>query len=148
MRDTQKLLRMAVYNLISGQLSYNSTNVPVYDEKRKVGATDNIFVILSTQQETDDNTSDAFITDSSIDIEINHKSDFEVSKDAIDDVANQILTLILPTPSTDGFPVQSLFQITCVRRTSTITRNFSISDSQTIIAKIITISSKIVQQMP
>jgi hypothetical protein len=146
MKDTQKILRQAVYDIINGQLSYNGSNVPVYDEKRKVGQADSLFVILGTQQETDDSTSDAFITDSSIDIEIQHRTEFEVSKDAIDDVSNQILQILMPTPQTDGFLVQNLFQITCVRRTSTISRNFSISDSVSIIAKIITISAKIVQQ--
>lgn len=146
MRDTQQILRMAVFNLLNGNLSYNSENVPVYDEKRKSGDTDTIFVILGTQQETDDNTSDAFITDSSIDIEIQHRTDFEISKDAIDHISNQILELILPTPQSDGFSVQNLFQILCVRRISTISRNFSLTDSQSIVAKTINISCKIVQQ--
>ncbi len=146
MRDTQQILRMAVYNLLNGNLSYNSDNVPVYDEKRKSGDADNIFVILGTQQESDDDTSDAFITDSSIDIEIQHRTDFEISKDVIDNISNQILELLLPTPQSNGFAVQNLFLIQCVRRTSTISRNFSLTDSQSIVAKIITISCKIVQQ--
>ena len=146
MKDTQAILRHAVFAVLNGQLSYNSVNVPVYDEKRKAGATDNLFVILGTQQESDDDTSDAFITDSSIDIEIQHRTAFEVSKDAIDEVGNQILQILMPTPQTDGFQVQNLFLITCVRRSSTISRNFSLTDSNSIVAKIITITCKIVQQ--
>lgn len=148
MRDTQKILRMAVYQVLNGNLSYDGNNVPVFDEKRKLSSTDNLFVILGTQRETDDNTDDAFITDSSIDIEIQHRTEFEVSKDAIDDVSNQILQIILPTPQTSGFPVQNLFQIQLVRRSSTISRNFSLTDSQSVVAKIITITCKIVQQSP
>lgn len=148
MRDTQSILRMAVFGVLNGQLSYGGSNVPVYDEKRRDGDTSNLFVILGTQQETDDSTDDAFITDSSIDIEIQHRTDFEISKTAIDEVSNQILQIILPSPWEHGFPVQNLFQIQLVRRSSTISRNFSLTDSQSVIAKIITITCKIVQQSP
>jgi hypothetical protein len=143
-----RILRMAVYNLLNGNISYNGQNVPVYDEKRRVGDTDNLFIILGTQQESDDDTSDTFITDSSIDIEIQHRTDYEVSKDAIDEVSNQVLDLILPTPQTNGFAVQNLALIQCVRRSRSVSRNFSLTDSQSIVAKIITITCKIIQQSP
>ncbi len=146
MRDTQKPLRHAVYNLLNGAITYDGNTIPVFDEKKKATSNANLFILLSTQQETDDNTSDAFITDSSIDIEINHTTEFEVSKDAIDDVANQILSLILPTPTTDGLTAPEGFQFTLVRRTSSISRNYDMGFSDTLIAKIITVSVKIVQQ--
>lgn len=143
-----RILRMAVYNLLNGNISYNGQNVPVYDEKRRVGDTDNLFIILGTQQESDDDTSDTFITDSSIDIEIQHRTDYEVSKDAIDEVSNQVLDLILPTPQTNGFAVQNLALIQCVRRSRSVSRNFSLTDSQSVVAKIVTITCKIIQQYP
>lgn len=148
MRDTMMVLRHAIADLLDGNLSWQGVNVPVSDEKRRLGDDAVMYVTFGTQQETPDNTSDAFITDSTIDIEIIHKTEFEVSKDGLDTVANQILEILLPTPQTDGFMVQNLFQITCVQRQSSITRNFSITDSKSVVAKIITISCKIVQQFP
>ena len=142
------ILRHACGDLLDGNLSWQGVNVPVSDEKRRIGDDVTLYVTFGTQTESDDNTSDAFITDSSIEIQILHKTEFEVSKDALDTVSNQILEILMPTASTDGFEVQNLFQITCVRRTNAITRNFSISDSQTIVGKIITITCKIVQQFP
>lgn len=132
---------------MAGQLSYNGISVPVYDEKKRDKQLANLYVVLSTQQETDDNTDTSFTTDSSIDIDITHKTEFEISKDAIDEVSDQILELLLPNPDGPGWNVSG-FLIQNIRRSSTISRNFSLTDSQSIIAKIITITSKITQQFP
>lgn len=142
------ILRHACNDLLNGSLSWQGTNVPVSDEKKKLGDNVNLFVTFGTQQESEDNTSDAFITDSSIDIQIQQNSGFEVSKDGIDTVSNQIMEILMPTPMTDGFFTYNNFQITCVRRERAISRNFSITDSESIVAKIITITCKIVQQFP
>ena len=147
MRDTMDILEMAVYNALNGQLSYNSVNIPVYDEKRRVGQSDNIYVILSTQQESEIETNDcAFVTLSSIDIEILHKTDYEVSKTVINNISNQILQILIPTQVTTGLAGVSGYQLLHVRRERAITRNFQITDSESIIAKIITITCQIVKQ--
>jgi hypothetical protein len=147
LRDTQRILRHAIRDLLAGQLSWDGTAVPVYDEKKRDKQSADLFVILSTQQETDNNTDTSWTTDSSIDIEITHKTEFEVSKDAIDEISDQILEILLPTPDGPGWEVGG-FLIQNIRRSSTITRNFSVTDSQSIVAKIITITSKITQQFP
>lgn len=139
---------MAVFNKITGQITHEAAAVPVFDEKKKAGSTVSLYILLSTQQETDNSTSDAFITTSSIDIEIVHRSEFEVTKDDIDDIANQLLELVMPTPDTNALPVQNLFQILNLKRTSTITRQFQITDTETTVAKIITLTADIVQQSP
>lgn len=148
MRDTQRPYRMAIFNTINGLITLNSIVVPVYDEKKKATSTANIYILLSTQQETDFSTSDAFITRSSIDIEIIHRTEFEVTKDDIDEIADQFLQLVMPTPDTNALPVQNLFQIINMVRTSTITRQYNITDTETIVAKIINLTSDIVQQFP
>jgi hypothetical protein len=141
-----KILRHAVFSVLNGSVTYNSVVIPVADEKRRIPQTANLFIILGAQNEADDNTSDAFMTDSTIDIEIHHKTDYEVSKDAVDDLSNIILELLMPTPSSDGLPVQNLMQITCVHRSSTTTRGLSVTEGGSVISKVITISAKIVQQ--
>lgn len=143
------ILRHACADLLDGNLSWQGVNVPVSDEKRRLGETVNLYVTFGTQQEIPDDTSDAFITTSSIEIQIIDRTEFEVSKDALDSVSNQILDILIPTPNGgDGFQVQDHFQILNVRRASAITRNFSISDSKSVVGKIITITATIVQQFP
>ena len=149
MRDTQKPLRLLIFSLLDGQIAYQDNPVPVFDEKRRLDNFDgDLCIVLSTQQETDISTSETWITSGSIDIEIVHKTDYEVTKDAIDEVSDQIYPLIFPTPMGDAPGVIfDGFQFMDFTRT-TMTRNYSVTSAQTIIAKIITVTAQIVQQSP
>ena len=147
MRGTMKILRHSVYAELNGNLSYNSSNVPVYDEKKHVGDTDQIFVLLSTQQETPTDDNDCtFITRSSIDIEIIAKTEFEVSKDMIDDVSDLVQNLLLPTKGTLGFSSPSGWQFQNPRFESSFTQNLAISETQSILRKICKFVCEIVEQ--
>lgn len=147
MKDTQRILRKAINDLLAGNITYNSIPVPIYDEKIRDKQSPNLYIIFGTQQETDQNTDTSFTTISTIDLEITHKTEYEVSKDAIDEVSDQVLEILLPTPDGPGWDYNG-FLIQNITRTSTISRNFSLTDSQSIIAKIITITATITQQFP
>jgi len=138
---------MAVYNRINGNLTYNSANVPVYDEKKKVGHTAKIYIILSTQQETPTESNDCtWITLSTIDIEVIARTEFEVSKDMIDDIADDIQDLLLPTKFTEGYSVPSGFEFANPRFTNTITQTLQISETESILRKILKFEVQIVEQ--
>lgn len=145
-----KILRPAVYNALNGQVSYNGQSVPVYDKKRRVNSPrGNLFIILGSQREADDpQTSDAFITDSQIDIEIWQTTEFEVSEDPIDDVSDQVLQIIIPEPWSNGLGVQDHWQIQNVRRISAVVNYEGVTQTETVIVKTITIAAQIVQQNP
>lgn len=144
MRDTQKILRAAVYNALNGTVNVGGV-IPVYDEKRPSTSTASVYILLSTQQETSNDTQDAFITISSIDIEICQDTGSEVSKDTIDDISNEVLVILMPTRENSGLVSPSNMQILNLDR-RTITRAFEISPTQSILRKIITLSATIVQQ--
>lgn len=148
MRDTCQPYRTAIYNCLNGNLGdYNSIPIQVSDEKKKVGNQSGLWVILSTQQETPADENDCtFITLSSIDIEIINKTGFEVTKDDIDTVSDTILGLIIPDSQTSGLIAPSGFQFHIPIRTRAITRNLSISFSDSDLLKILTITTKIVEQ--
>lgn len=150
MLDTMEPFQLSVFNKLNGALNYNSTNVPVSDELKRLAVSADLFVILSTQQESDSvETSDTFITTSSIDIEVWMKTEYSTSKRPVHDVSNQILQLLIPAPyGQNGLGVQDHFQFQNVRRTRALTRTVALSDTQTITGKIITISADIVQQSP
>jgi len=143
MRDTKKILRHAVYNALSGNVTYDGNPIPVYDEKND---NEPIYILLSNQQEFDDNTSDAFITRSTLDYEVVEQTGYSVSKDAIDDINDQILTIIFPTPSTTGLTMPTGFQFLNLRRESSRSLAFEISATESIIRNITTITATIVQQ--
>lgn len=139
MRDVQKPYQIAVYNKLNGAIS-----VTVYDEKKKVAATDTIYAILSTQQSTPEDTSDSFISKEAIDIEVIEKTGSEVSKINIHTVSNEIINTLCPTPFSDLLSVN--LQISHVHVESIITRVFEVSSTETIVRKIIKIVSTITQQ--
>jgi hypothetical protein len=150
MRDTMQAVEEAVFNLLNGQLSYNAVNIPVSDEKKRLNVSANIFVILSTQQEDDGpETSDTFITNSTIDVEVWMKTDYEVSKSPIHNVSNQIYNLVIPAAyGQNGLTAPSGFQFMNVRRLRAITRTVAISETETITGKIITFGITVVEQNP
>ena len=154
MRDTAKQLRQAVYQCMAGQIGYPDPTYPedtillkFYDEKKLVSVTEKIFALLSTQQETLTDENDCtWITRSSIDIEIYHKTGSEVSKDVIDDLSNAILVRLMPTPQTTNIIDPSNLQFCNHKVDSIISRNISLSETESVLEKIIRFSVQIIQQ--
>lgn len=143
MRDVSKPYRLAVFALLNG-------NVPgwkTYDEKRKVSDTDVQYMLLSTQQQTPGDDNDcAWISQCGIDIEITQRTGSEVSKDDIDDASNAVCQILVPTPW--NTPLTSgglMFQNAFIE--SIISRNVSISETETIIVKVLRFVCTVTQQI-
>jgi hypothetical protein len=147
MRDAQYPLRLAIFGVLNGILTYNGQPVKLYDEKKKVGQNDNVYVLMGTQLSTpiDDNDS-CWITDETIDLEFLHRTEFEVTKDFIDGMTNQACGLLMPDKLTAALPNPTLMQIQYFDLRRAVTRSVEISPTETIIAKIITFGCKVIQQ--
>lgn len=143
MKDTKKILRHAVFNALNGNITYDGNNVPVYDEKNE---NEDIYILLSNQQETNEDTDSYFMTRSTIDYEVVCRTGFSVSKDAIDDINEDILEILIPTQNTTGLTIPSGFQFLNVRRESSRTLSLEISPTESIVRNITTISATIIQQ--
>lgn len=143
MKETKKILRIAIKDALDGNITIGGEAVPIHDEKSDG---ENIYILLSNQQETDDNTSDVFITVSTIDIEVVQQTGYSISKDDIDDITDQMLEILIPTPSTNGLTAPSGFIFHNVRRESSRSLAFEISPTESIIRNITTISTTITQQ--
>lgn len=142
MRDLSKPFRLAVFFVLNG----NTGGIPIYDEKRLVSATDNTFILLSTQQQTQEEVNDCtWVSRLSIDIEVYNKTGSEVSKDTIDDVSNTILGLLLPTVGVS--PISSGgIQFTYAFAESIISRNIGITETESVLQKVIRFVATGVQQ--
>lgn len=146
MRDTTSVFADAVYNALNGNVTYNGEVIPVYDEKVKTGQQPELYILFSTQQETNDNTFETFMTDSILDIEICYRKGSEVSKRVLSRVANSMLEILFPTPQTEGITQPSGFEIQLFEFAGSITRAFEISPTESIVKKIIKLRAKIIQQ--
>lgn len=150
MRNTKKALRKAVYDALSGNITYNDEDVSVFDEKRQAGLNSaNIYILLSTQQESESEfqTDCNWCTRSSMDIEIIVKTGFEVSKDTQDEIEQQILDILFPAYAGDA--LQDAVSGVCIqnlRRERSLTRNLTLSNSESVMQTIITITADITEQ--
>jgi len=142
LRDLSKPFRLAVFSVLNG----NTGGVPIYDEKRLVSATDSTFILLSTQQQTPVDENDCtWVSKLSIDIEVYNKTGSEVSKDTIDDVSNTILGLLLPSVGVSPVAAGGI-QFTYAFAESIFSRNVSLSETESVLQKVIRFSVMGVQQ--
>lgn len=141
MRDLSKPYRLACAAVLQGVISIN-----LYDEKRWVTVTDTVYGIFSTQQQTLTDENDCtWVSRCSIDIEVIQKTGSEVTKDDVDDISNEICAILNPSPGVTPLTSPNL-QFTLPQIESIISRNVSISETETVIVKIIRFVCTIVQQ--
>lgn len=145
MKDTHKPLRKAYYQLLKDVLVYDNTTIPVCDEKQKQGQDNSTCVILSTVSSNPTNTFNGFSREATIVLDIVCKTPSAVSKDIVDSIAEQILELVIPTPATNGLPAQNGFQILNVVLDNDRYLNFSVSDTQSVMRRLLTFRQSINQ---
>lgn len=143
MKDVSKGLRMAIWNVLNGALTYDSVNVPVSDERTDQNVPR--YVILSTQSGTPIERNDsAWVTRATILLDIVQKTD-SVSKDGLDDISNSIMEIIQPTPTTIGITPPAGFQYTNLEREER-SLSLQLNSVESITRKLLTYSVDIVQQ--
>lgn len=141
MRDVNLPVRKAFYELLNGEIEYESQNVPVSDERAKIGNGARVYVLLSSQNTVDvaikkDNTRTAFIT-----LDIVNKTDSAVSKSVVDTVADQILQKVFVTGLTP--PVN--WQFLNIALDGDRYLNLEVSDTEMIIRRLLTFKITVVQ---
>ena len=123
--------------------SYNGVNVPVYGNDTFQTVPDN-YVIIGDITENADNNNQQFVTDADVVIDIFSEQYMIRDNSIVDDIANQILTLLIPTSGIKDIG-DADFQIFAKARTSS--RYLAVNDGQNYIArKILTINNTIIQK--
>jgi hypothetical protein len=110
MRDSGYAIREAYYNALTAVLT-----VPVVDGKIDTLPVDGIFVAFGDQTENDKTNKSAFTHEVTVDIAIVYKRKATGSKKDVEEVSDQILQIVKPTPQTHGITIDSPFNITSVR---------------------------------
>jgi hypothetical protein len=143
MRNNNKPIRIAIFTALTGNIG----GINMYDEKRKVSATDNTFIVFSTQQQTPDpDTNDCtWISRNSIDIEVYNKTGSEVTKNTVDDIVNTICEVLIPTPFVTPITSANL-QFTNAYVESIISRNLSLSETESVMVEVIRFVVQVTQQ--
>lgn len=101
MRWIGKELRKAYYTSLSGNIQYNSVNVPVFDLAAPNNTQSPYIILGSFTQVNDQNTKDSFGGSGTINIEV--QSSFTENwggREQADDILNSILTRLSPNTDT------------------------------------------------
>lgn len=137
-------IRKAYFDLLDGNLTLDGNNVPVYDELAE-DESGEAYVVLSTQTDAGDANKHAFISDHSITIDVVTRFVTSARKYPSEQIAEQILNLVLPTPQTTGLVSPAGLQIAAVRLLDTQSLGPEQFDTWKVVRKIIRIGHKCFQ---
>lgn len=146
MIDVKLPLRTAYFQLLDGALVYNSVPVPVStDIKKLVDSSATTYVVISSQYGSDVGTFSSFNDQEYVVIDVVCKGKTRVNKDIVDQVAGQILALVIPSPGKNGLPPQAGIQIDCVQKTIDKELDIVVNPGTTVNRRVITFSQTVTQ---
>lgn len=138
MIDVKLPVRKAFYDLLMGALTYNTNLVPVVDNMKNLGDASPMYVLLSNQTGNDASTFQTFDSSETIVLDIVYKAGSRANRDAVDNVAAQILPLVLPAPGTNGLNPSPTIQLNCVQLHADGYLNLQMNSSNTVIRRLLT----------
>jgi len=144
MRDPNKIFRDAVMQALNGNLTYDGSDVKVFNEQAEPG-NNNTYVIVSSQSSAQEPNFSGFGHQGMLLMDIITKQAHLVTKDIVDNVSEQITTILFPSVQANGLAPQSGFQINCLAVESMNYMPMRISNTKTIIKKLIRLTAKISQ---
>jgi hypothetical protein len=143
MKDCSNNIRTAYLNKLNGFITYNGQNVPVYGNNSFKTPPKN-YVVIEEINESAQNTNQSFTSNVDVNIDIFSEQYMTQDNSVVDNIANQILTLLIPTTGIQDIG-DADFQIFAMSRTGS--RYLSIYNEQNfIIRKIITINNLVNQK--
>lgn len=109
-KDPEIILRKSIYAALNGNVTYNGTVIPVYDEFASDVAP-NIFIVLGNQYADDRRNYTKFVTGSVIVVDICHHQNRAMTKDVVDTIGNTIKSILLPNIATFGLTLDAGWSI-------------------------------------
>lgn len=109
MLDFNHPLRKSWYELLNGQLTYDGSPVPVFDEKVKKGQDNQHYVIVGNISSSSNDKFPGWSRKLSVILDIVTKTTDAVTKNIADDIAGQIFALAMPSITIMGLTAPSGF---------------------------------------
>lgn len=143
MKDCSNNIRVKYLALLNGNITYNGKNVPVYGNDSFTTVPEN-YVIIGDITETADNNNQLFVSGADVVIDIFSEQYMTRNNSIVDNIANQILTLLIPTTGVQDIG-DADFQIFATARTSS--RYLTMQEGNNYInRKILIINNSIIQK--
>lgn len=102
MKDCSNSVRTIYVNALNGNISYNGKNVPVYGQNPFKTLPQN-YIIISSITEQANNNNHKFQNIVSVDIDIFSEQYRVNDLSIVDNIAGQILNILIPDTAIDGF---------------------------------------------
>jgi hypothetical protein len=120
MKDPIKFIKDAYFNALDGNITYNGSTIPVYDEEADETGGD-YYIIISTITDADFPNKGKFMNDVEVLIDVVSQNNWRVDlvKQIVDSITAKILNEIIPSIGTTSLIENADFQIVDVRKAST-----------------------------
>lgn len=102
MKDCSNNVRVIYVNALNGNLTYNGKDVPVYGQT-PFRTTPQNYVVISSITESAANTNHNFGNDVEVVIDIFSEQYRVYDNEVVDNIAGQILNILIPDPGVNGF---------------------------------------------
>lgn len=113
MIDYDTGLRKGYYDALSGNVTIEGSEIPVVDEKLDTQLTEHdIYIKLTTQNVSQGNNKSYFAANVDMNIDIVQFTKSVGGKLIVDDVADQVYSLLFPTKNTNAIVVPSPLKLT------------------------------------
>lgn len=142
MKDCSNNVRTAYLTKLNGNISYNGKNVPVYGDDSFATPPSN-YVVIGDISESANNTNQSFTSEVNVTIDIFSEQYMKRDNSIVDNIANQILTLLIPTTGIADIG-DTDFQIHAMSRLSS--RYLAVTNGQNYIDRKILVINNLVNQ--
>lgn len=142
MKDCSNNVRQAYLTRLNGFISYGGKNVPVYGDDSFKTPPKN-YIVIGDIIESAQNTNQSFTSNVNVTIDIFSEQYLKRDNAIVDNIANQVLTLLLPTTGIQDIG-DSDFQIHAMARESS--RYLAVTDGQNYVARKILVIQNLVNQ--
>lgn len=143
MLDTSNSVRSIYVATLNGNITNGGKNVPVYGQVPFV-TTPKMYVVIGNITESSDNTNHSFGNEVEVVIDIFSEQYRVYDNSIVDNIASQVLNLLIPTTSTTTYSDANFFVYPTARTSS---RYLPLYDGDNFVArKIITISNLVNQK--
>lgn len=137
MIDVKKKIFDAYFSALDGQITFKGSPVPVVDEKLATGLNNTMYVVISSQTSIDESSFSHLEHETTILIDICHKTQDVANKKGVNEVAQQIFDIVRPTVTTTGIVAQSGVQITNVLLESDQSLSFELTHNKSLVRRLI-----------
>lgn len=102
MLDSANSVRTIYITILNGNITYNGKNVPVYGQS-PFGTTPQYYVVIGDINEGARNTNHNFSNDVEVTIDIFAQQYRVYDNSVVDNIASQVLNLLIPDTNVNGF---------------------------------------------